>query len=81
MAKSEKNEPVEGEIVEEKTTKKAERNNLKLSDGRAFWGLLLILLGILFLLQNYFDIDAWAIFWPIILVFVGLFLILKSTKS
>lgn len=80
MATNKKEEPIEAEIIDEKVDRKAGESYLKRTDRRVFWGLLLVLLGVLFLMQNYFSIDVWGIFWPIILVFIGLFLILKSSK-
>jgi uncharacterized membrane protein HdeD (DUF308 family) len=80
MATNKKEEPVEAEIIDERIDSKADESYLRRTDGRVFWGLLLILLGVLFLLQNYFSIYVWGIFWPIILVFIGLFLILKSSR-
>lgn len=80
MVKKKEEEAIEAEIVAEETSNNPSKNNIKRADGRIFWGLLLILLGILFLLQNYFSIDVWGVFWPVILVFIGLFLILKSSR-
>jgi lia operon protein LiaF len=41
-----------------------------------FWGVLLMLIGVLFLLDNFgVDIDLWHIigdFWPMILIAIGL---------
>lgn len=41
-----------------------------------FWGLILLVIGILFLLDNFVvDIDIWDIigdFWPMILIAIGL---------
>ena len=47
-------------------------------DGRIFLGLVLIFLGGLFLLQNYFDVEIWEAFWPIMLILIGIFLIIKK---
>ncbi len=43
-----------------------------------FVGLLLILVGALFFIQNLFGIGVWANFWPLILVILGLSLMVRS---
>ena len=40
-------------------------------------GLIIVLLGILFLLGTLFDCNVWAIFWPLLLILLGLWLILR----
>jgi len=43
--------------------------------GRIFAGLLIILIGVLFLLGNLGKLDFWDMFstyWPVILIFIGL---------
>ncbi|UCD95405.1 MAG: hypothetical protein JSU69_04980 [Candidatus Zixiibacteriota bacterium] len=49
--------------------------------GTVFWGIVLILLGGLFILEHagVFDIEIWE-FWPIILVLIGLSIILKPGR-
>ncbi|HEY1074636.1 MAG TPA: PspC domain-containing protein [Patescibacteria group bacterium] len=44
-------------------------------------GLILLVIGVLFLLQNMTGFDVWGNFWPIILVVIGLGLIARSSKS
>ncbi len=39
--------------------------------GRMFWGLVLVLLGLLFLVANFIAIDVWALFWPLVLICLG----------
>jgi len=51
------------------------------SNGRILWGLIIIIIGILLLLNNIdaFDLDDFiADFWPVILILLGLRLILRS---
>jgi len=45
-------------------------------------GLILIIIGIVFLLQNlgYISEGAWSIIWPAILIVLGLGIILKQKK-
>lgn len=48
-----------------------------------FWGLVLILLGALFLLQNsgLLAIDVWELFWPLLLIVLGLSVLLQRASS
>ncbi len=55
---------------------KEARNNKK-----AFGGTLLILLGVLFLLDNLFPRFDLVQYWPLILIIVGIGIILKATKD
>ncbi len=52
--------------------------------GSLFWGVLLIGLGVLFLLDNlgivYFD-EIISDYWPLILVAIGLKIIISATKE
>lgn len=50
------------------------------SESKIFWGLLLVFVGMMFFLQEYFFIDIWNTFWPLLLVFIGLYLIIRSRK-
>lgn len=45
----------------------------KLLESRLFWGVVLIVGGVLFLLQNLFNIQLGALFWSILFVLGGLF--------
>lgn len=52
-----------------------------------FWGLIILVLGMLFLLKNFgLEINVWDLlgkYWPLILITIGLkniFLYLKKTK-
>jgi hypothetical protein len=50
-------------------------NGIRDYQGRIFGGLLIILIGVLFLLGNLGKLDFWDIFstfWPLILIFIGL---------
>lgn len=55
----------------------------KNDDGMA-WGIILVALGTIFLLQSVFDIeifrDIWK-FWPVILIVWGLKVLMDSRKS
>lgn len=46
------------------------------------WGIILVVLGGVFLLQNLglFSGEIWNYFWPIILVVIGAWLIIKDKK-
>lgn len=48
-----------------------------------FWGLVLILLGALFLLQNsgVLAIDVWELFWPLLLIILGLSVLFRRASS
>jgi hypothetical protein len=43
-------------------------------------GLILIVIGVLFLLQNFLAINIWANFWPLLLIAVGLGIIFKKNE-
>lgn len=52
-----------------------------------FWGLIILVLGMLFLLKNFgLEINVWHLlgkYWPLILIYIGvknIFLYLKKTK-
>jgi hypothetical protein len=52
-----------------------------------FWGLIILVLGMLFLLKNFgLEFDIWHLlgkYWPLILIYIGLkniFLYIKKTK-
>lgn len=51
--------------------------------GSCFWGGLLVLLGVLFLLDNLdiFDVDVWNLFWPLLLIVWGVSLLLRVAGS
>lgn len=44
-------------------------------------GAILIVLGVVFLLDNYFDIGDWARLWPLLLILLGIVLIARSRKA
>jgi lia operon protein LiaF len=41
-----------------------------------FWGMIILVLGLLFLLKNFgFELDVWDLigkYWPLILIYIGL---------
>jgi hypothetical protein len=41
----------------------------------AFWGLLLILIGVLFIFGNLLQIDVWGLVWPIVLILLGAWIV------
>jgi hypothetical protein len=52
-----------------------------------FWGLIILVLGMLFLLKNFgLEIDVWDLlgkYWPLILIYIGaknIFLYVKKNK-
>jgi len=52
-----------------------------------FWGLIILVLGMLFLLKNFgLEINVWHLlgkYWPLILIYIGvknIFLYVKKTK-
>ena len=53
--------------------------------GRIFWGTLFIIIGILGMLANFFDVhlswDALWKLWPLLLIFLGISAFLKDSKS
>lgn len=60
----------------ESTVKKTNRNS-----SNATGGVILILVGVLFLLNNLLNINVWGNFWPLILVVVGLSIMAKSFNT
>lgn len=56
-----------------------------MKSGRIFWGTLFIIIGILGVLSNFFDVhfswDALWKLWPLLLVFLGISVFLKDSKS
>lgn len=65
-------------------TPKTVENSVKKSgrsDSSATGGVILILVGVLFLLNNLLNINVWGNFWPLILVVVGLSIMAKSFNT
>ncbi|OQA04309.1 MAG: hypothetical protein BWY68_00405 [bacterium ADurb.Bin400] len=48
-----------------------------------WFGLILVLLGVLLLLQNLgiLPADAWGIFWPVIIIAFGLSLLIRAARK
>jgi membrane-bound ClpP family serine protease len=48
-----------------------------------FFGLLLIVIGVIFLLQNlgYLSASAWGVLWPVIVVIIGLTFIFGRSRT
>ncbi len=59
---------------------KDHKNIVSKDDGRLIIGFVIIVIGILFLLQNVLGFRAWSVFWPLVLVVVGIAVILNSKK-
>jgi len=50
--------------------------------GSIFWGVLIILLGVVLLLNQFFpDINVWGLFWPIVLILLGLWFLVGRRFS
>jgi hypothetical protein len=56
-----------------------------MKSGRVFWGTLFVIIGLLGILNNFFDVaiswDALWKLWPLLLVFLGVSAFLKDSKS
>ncbi|MDX9757733.1 MAG: DUF5668 domain-containing protein [Bacteroidota bacterium] len=56
-----------------------------MKSGRVFWGTLLVIVGLLGILHNYFDLaiswDALWKLWPLLLILLGISAFLKDSKS
>jgi hypothetical protein len=67
-------------ILKERRTKMAKAKKESL-----FWGFIILVLGILFLVKNFgFEIDVWHLigkYWPLILIYIGLKNIYLFTKK
>lgn len=69
-----KEEAVEAEVVGENKVfleKRSER-------GGVFWGILLIALGGIFIVETFVNINLWQYFWPGVLIVLGLSLVFRS---
>jgi predicted membrane protein len=44
-------------------------------------GIILIIIGLLFLMNILFDVNVWSLFWPIILITIGFAILLKGTTK
>jgi uncharacterized membrane protein HdeD (DUF308 family) len=62
----------------EVTQSDSSRNDRK---GRVTGGIILVVLGVLFLLQNFFPWFRFEQFWPVILIVIGLVLLFRSRKE
>lgn len=69
----------EGELVDEQVEVKAEGGKRRVSGGRMFFGLILVVLGSLFILENYFPgLNLRANIIPILIIIFGLTLVFRS---
>ncbi len=64
-----------------KEVKKAIKENQGHDGGRSTFGMIIILLGILFLVQNIFNINLWHSFWPFLLIVFGISVVLNNVKK
>lgn len=48
---------------------------------REFWGVLILIIGLLLIVQNLLGFNFWKNFWPLALILVGLYLILKANDK
>lgn len=50
---------------------------------RLFWGVVILLFGVLLLLQNFglLPVNAWAIFWPLLIISLGVWLLLRRGEA
>jgi hypothetical protein len=53
-----------------------------MSRRRLFWGVVIVLFGLLLLLQNFglLPVNAWAIFWPLLIILLGVWLLLRRDE-
>lgn len=50
-------------------------------DGKVVLGLILLILGLMFLFQNLFNVNVWHNFWPLVLVIIGFIVIINSLRK
>jgi len=50
-------------------------------DSKKLVGSFVILLGLLFLLQNIFSVNLWSSFWPVALIILGFYFMVKSNRK
>ncbi|HEX7432722.1 MAG TPA: DUF2807 domain-containing protein [Anaerolineaceae bacterium] len=48
--------------------------------GSIFFGVILLVVGLIFLVGQFFSINIWAVVWPVILILVGLWLLLGRRR-
>jgi lia operon protein LiaF len=46
-----------------------------------FWGLVLVVGGLVLLAGNLFNINVWALFWPVVLIALGVWFLIRPTHS
>jgi uncharacterized membrane protein HdeD (DUF308 family) len=75
-----KNEkPIEAEVVEEKIRVESSQGHVrKRPHGGFVFGLILLVLGVFLILENYLQISLMQYFWPILLLLLGGLLIYRS---
>jgi hypothetical protein len=71
-------QPTEGGMENQQTRQPARQRSPK--RGGSIFGWILVILGILFLLNN-FDILYFDRFWPVILIAVGVILLIQRTSG
>ncbi|MCA9333343.1 hypothetical protein KC960_05155 [Candidatus Saccharibacteria bacterium] len=53
-------------------TDKENGNKVRQREPKIVWGIILIILGIIFLIQNILQVDVMQYFWPVILIALGI---------
>ncbi len=70
------------EIVENEEIEKQSENAVhKKSSSQNIWGILMIIIGGLFLINTWISFIFMERFWPLLLIVIGLVLLLKSNKG
>ena len=46
-----------------------------------FWGLVLVVGGLVLLAGNLFNINVWALFWPVVLIVLGVWFLMRPASS
>lgn len=69
---------VNGTAADEPETKSHKSHVEPKQDGRISGGLILIVIGAIFLIQNFTRINVWATYWPIILIAIGIGLLVRQ---
>ncbi len=56
---------------------------MKKDNSSIIWGIILLIIGLIFLLSNVYGFNAWQIigtYWPLILVVIGAYILLTGMK-
>jgi cation transport ATPase len=77
--KSNKNEQTKAS--KSMNTKESINTKNNYNSGRFFWGMVLVVMGLMFALESYLEINVWQNFWPIIIVIIGISIIVASFNN